>query len=203
MHTVQILNHFVGNHQVLAYLFIFFVMIFEGEVTIITTGILSYLRVLNFWLSLFAILAGGMVKTFGGYYLGGFLYKKFNHHRFFRYLEKQVLYFMPNFRQKPFWSIFLSKFIIGMNNIVTIFSGYSEIDFRIYFRAEVLSTIIWAPVLLSLGFFFSRVALSLSKEVTKFILVIFIFLALFFILDKLIAVLYRIFQYLETNDNGK
>jgi len=179
MHTVQVLNHLVENNQILAYLLIFLGLIFEGEIVVITTGILSYLGALNFWVSLAFILAGGLVKAFGGYYLGGLLHRKFSQHNFFRYLERRVLYFMPRFNQKPFWSIFISKFIMGVNYLIVIFSGYNKINFKTFAKAEILSTFIWAPALLSLGFFFSQTALSYSKEISRFSLVIFLFLIVF------------------------
>jgi membrane protein DedA with SNARE-associated domain len=148
MHTVQVLNHLVENHQIYAYLIIFLGLIFEGEVIVITAGVLASLGALNFWTALFFILAGGMVKTFGGYYLGGYLYKRYSEHNFFKYLEKRVLYFMPRFQQKAFWSIFISKFVMGTNYLVIIFSGYNKIDFKTFIKAEILSTILWAPSLL-------------------------------------------------------
>ncbi len=205
MHTVQILNHLVGEHQVLAYLVIFLGLIFEGEVVVITTGVLSYIGALNFWVSLIFILAGGMVKTFSFYYLGGFLHERYSQHGFFKYLEKRVLYFMPRFKQKPFWSIFISKFINGVNYLIIIFSGYNKINFKTYLKAEVFSTIIWAPLLLSLGYFFSQTALSYSKEITRFSLAILMLLVVFLFFDKLVATLYRVVEYLKnggTDNNG-
>jgi len=197
MHTVEILNNLVGNHEILAYFVIFLGLIFEGEIVVITTGVLSYVGALDFSTSLLFVLAGGLVKTFGGYYLGGWLHKKYNHHHFFQYLERRVLYFMPRFIEKPFWSIFISKFIIGVNYLVVIFSGYKKIDFKTYLKAEILSTIIWAPLLLSLGFFFSQTALSLTKEIGKFSLIIFALIVIFLFFDKLAATGYRLFQYVK------
>lgn len=199
MHTVQVLNHLVGNNQIWAYLVIFLGLITEGEVVVITAGVLCYLGALNFWVSLVFILIGGLTKTFCGYYLGACLYKKYSNHNFFRYLEKRVLFFMPRFQLKPFWSIFISKFIMGVNNLVIIFSGYNKIRLKIFLKAELLSTIIWAPLLLSLGFFFSHTALSYSKEISRFSLAIFFLLVIFLLFDKLVATFYRIFEYFKNN----
>ncbi|MFA6585644.1 MAG: hypothetical protein WCS86_00585 [Candidatus Paceibacterota bacterium] len=197
MHTVQILNHIVQDNQILAYLVIFLGLIFEGEIVVITTGILSYLGALNFWVALIFIIAGGIAKTFGGYYLGGYIYKKYNDHEFFKYLERRVAYFMPRFLEKPFWSIFISKFIMGVNYLIVLFSGYKKINLKTYLKAELLSTAIWAPLLLSLGFFFSQTALSYSKEINKFSLIILILVVVFLLFDKLVAYFYRIFQYFK------
>src|SRR3989338_4713123 len=130
MDTVNLLIRLVENHQVLAYLMIYLGIVLEGEFFLISTGILAHLGALNLWLSLLVIFLGGLSKTFIGYALGEFLYKKFNHHRFFKYMQQRVYNILPKFKTKPFWSIFISKFIIGASNIVIIFSGYEKINYK-------------------------------------------------------------------------
>ncbi len=205
MHTVQVLNHLVENHQVYAYLIIFLGLIFEGEVIVITAGVLASLGALNFWTALFFILAGGMVKTFGGYYLGGYLYTRYSEHNFFKYLERRVLYFMPRFQQRAFWSIFISKFVMGTNYLVIIFSGYNKIPFKTFLKAEILSTILWAPSLLYIGYFFSETALSYTKEIGRFSFIVLVLVIIFLLFDKLVATFYRLFEYIKNggiNNNG-
>lgn len=197
MDTISVLTNLLQDHQVLAYLFIFLGLIFEGEIIILTTGILSHLGALNFWVSLLFILGGGMVKTFGGYYLGMFIHKKYNKSSFCKYVCKKVLYFMPQFVEKPFWSIFVSKFIMGMNYLIILFSGYHKINFKIFLKAEIISTLIWAPMLLALGFLFSQTAFFLTGEMTKFFFAIIAFLVVFLLFDKFLAFIYRIFGYFK------
>ena len=194
MHTVNLLINLVEHHQVLAYIIIFFGLIFEGELIVISTGILAHLGALNFWFSLFFILLGGLSKTFIGYALGEFLYKKFNHNRFFRYIQKQVYSILPRFKTKPFWSIFISKFIMWANNIVIIFSGYEKIDYKKFLKAEIIATLVWAPLLLSLGFFFSYTALHVSRDIWKFSMVVLILFIIFILFDKLVGWLYELFE---------
>ncbi len=194
MNTVNFLIRLVENYQVLAYALIFFGLIFEGEFILISAGILIYLGALNLPLTIFFVLAGSFVKTFYCYYLGKFIYEKWNHIKFFKYIEKRVYYFLPNFQQKPFWSIFVSKFIMWLNFSVIIFSGYSRINFKTYLKAEVLSTIIWAPLLLILGYFFSYTALRISQEIREFSLVILILFIIFILFDKLVSWLYELFE---------
>ena len=99
---------------------------------------------------------------------------------------------------------------------MTIFSGYKRVNFRTYLKAEVLSTVIWAPLLLSLGFFFSQTALKISREVGRFSFVILLFVIGFFLFDKIIAGFYNLSEYLKnglgingnsgngnSNNNGK
>jgi len=198
MNTVNILRGLVENHLLLTYLLIFLITIVEGEIVSISAGILVLLGVLNFWCALIVIFAGGMVKTFSGYFLGKFLHKKFNNHKVFQYIEKRVLSIMPHFERRPFWSIFVSKFIM-MNHLVIIFAGYKNINFKKYLKAEVSSTIFWAPGLMLLGYFFSYAAIRASDEIWKFSLIVVVLIILFILFDKLIRWLYGLFE--EFYDN--
>ncbi len=194
MHTVNLITFFVDHHQFLAYVIIFLGLIFEGEVVVISAGILAHLGALNFWFALLFILVGGLTKTFIGYHIGKMIHDRWHETKFLKYIEKRVLNIMPHFNQKPFWSIFISKFIFGINNMVIIFSGYEKIDFKKYLKAEVSATLTWAPLLLSLGYFFSYTALHVSKEIWRFSLVILVLMISFFLFDKLVGWIYEVFE---------
>lgn len=194
MHTVKLLTNLVEHHQVLVYALIFIGLVFEGEFILITTGILAHLGALNFWFALIFILIGGICKTFLGYFIGLMIHKKWNGTNFMKYIEKKVFIVMPRFNQKPFWSIFISKFIMGANHVVIIFAGYMKINYKKYLKAELSSTAIWAPLLLSLGYFFGYTALNVSKEIWRFSLIVLILIIGFIILDKFIGWLYEIFE---------
>ncbi|OGI58169.1 hypothetical protein A3C60_00975 [Candidatus Nomurabacteria bacterium RIFCSPHIGHO2_02_FULL_37_45] len=200
MYTVNVLNHLVENNLAFTYFLIFFVTIFEGEIIAISAGILVLLGALNFWFSLIIIFCGGMAKTFLGYFLGKFLHKKFNNTKFFRYIEKRVLGVMPHFERKPFWSIFISKFIM-MNHLVIIFAGYKNINFKKYLKAEISSTIFWAPGLMLLGYFFSYAAIRVSDEIWRFSLVVLVLIIVFITFDKLVGWAYKVFEEFHNGDN--
>jgi membrane-associated protein len=174
------------------YAVIFVGMIFEGEFFLISTGILAHLGALNFWFALVFVLLGAFSKTILGYALGEFIYKTFNHHKFLSYIQKRVYTVLPRFKIKPFWSIFVSKFIIGSNHVVIIFSGYEKINYKKYLKAEISSTIIWAPLLLSIGYIFSYTALHISREIWKFLMVVLILFIIFVLFDKLVSWLYEL-----------
>lgn len=203
MHTVNLLISLVENHQILVYLIIYLGLVFEGEFFLISAGILMHLGALNPWPTFLFIFLGGLSKIFIGYALGEFLYKKFNHHRFFKYIQKRVYNILPRFTTKPFWSIFISKFIIGANNIVIIFSGYEKINYKKFLKADILATVIWAPLLLSLGYFFSYTALHVSSEIWKFLIVVIALFAIFILFDKFVSWLYELFEefYNDNNEN--
>lgn len=193
MYTVDILKHLIETHLAWSYFFIFFATIFEGEIVALSAGVLVLFGVINFWVACLLVFCGGMIKTILGYFLGKFLHRKFNNYRFFQYIEKKVLSIMPHFEQKPFWSIFISKFIM-MNHIVIIFAGYKNVNFKKYFKAEISSTAFWAPGLILLGYFFSYAAIRVSNEIWTFSLIFLILTILLTIFDKLIKWIYEIFE---------
>lgn len=194
MHTVNLLTSLVEHHQVLAYVVIYFGLIFEGEIFIISTGILAHLGALNFWFSLLFILLGGFSKTILGYAFGKFLYKKYNHNRVFGYIQRRVYAILPRFKVKPFWSIFVSKFIMGANYLVVIFAGYEGIEYKKFLKAEISSTLIWAPFMLSVGYFFGYTALHITREIWKFSMVVLIMFIIFVLFDKFVGWLYELFE---------
>ncbi len=187
----------------LAYVLIFLGLIFEGEVTLIAAGILIYLKAVNLPFALIFICLGSLVKTFYAYYLGVFIYKKWNHTRFMKYIERRVSYLLPRFQQKPFFSIFISKFITYLNFSVIVFSGYSKIDFKTYLKAELSASAIWIPGLLALGYFFGYTALSVSHEVWRFSLITALLIIGFILFIKLITWIYELFEEFQEYDNNK
>lgn len=201
MHTLELLKTLVAENQILAYGLLYVGLIIEGEAIVITAGILSYLGALYFPTALVFILLGGISKTLLGYALGKYIYKRWNHVGVFKYLKSRVKYFLPGFKHHPFWSIFVSKFIWGANNIVIIFSGYERINYKRYLKAEMLSTAIWAPGLMVLGYFFSYTALQFTREVSRFILLVLILFIFYFIFDRVFTWLYAMFEQFHENNN--
>ena len=194
MHTVNLLRHLVENYQVLVYLVIFLGLIIEGELVLVSTGIFLHLGALNLYLASSVILLGLLSKTFLGYYLGVMIHRRWHKARFVDYIEKRVSSVLPHFKEKPFWSIFISKFIMGVNNIVIIFSGYHRVDFPKYLKAEMFASLVWAPVLVALGSVFSFTAINFSREIWRFSSIVFFLVVLFIILDRLVSWGYELFE---------
>jgi membrane protein DedA with SNARE-associated domain len=201
MYTVNLLIRTVEHHQILAYGIIYLGMIVEGDFFLISTGVLAHLGALNFWVSLCFAFLGALCKTFIGYSLGEFLYKKFNYHKFFKYMRKRVFNVLPRFKTKPYWSIFVSKFIIGANNIVIIFSGYEKINYKKFLKAEISASVIWVPLMMSIGYFFSYTALHVSRDIWRFLVVVLILFIIFIIFDKFVGWLYEVIE--EFNDENQ
>ncbi|MCF7834420.1 MAG: VTT domain-containing protein [Candidatus Pacebacteria bacterium] len=197
MHSVQFLNHIIENNHLWAYLVILLGLIFEGEIVLLATGVFSRLGALDFTTSLIFIFAGSFVKTIACYYIGFYISKKYSDSTFLKYVNKKILCIMPNFKTKPFFSIFISKFIMGLNYFTLIFSGFNRISLKTYFKAEIISTIIWAPSLLLIGYFFGETALGFSKEMWRFSFISILLILAFVFFDKLVANMFTMMKFVK------
>lgn len=193
--SITAIRHFIEIHAVIIYLVILLGVIIEGEIVVIFAGIFSHLGSINLSLAFLAVFLGGAMKSFLGYLIGFFLNKYHSHKPFMNKIERRISYFLPKFNTRPFWSIFISRFfILGIGWFTILYAGYKKISLKIYVKAEALSLIIWSTGVLAIGYFFSYTALSISHDVRKFIGIILIFFILFFVAEKIIAILVELFS---------
>lgn len=195
--SIDVFINLASTHEILAYFLLFLGVFIEGEFVLILAGIIVHLGGLNLSWVLGISLLGAYSKSIIWYFLGYFLGNKYPNSRFFKYLEKRVLNFFPHLKEKPFWSIFASKFIYGIpgiNHFLLAFVGYMRIKFSYYLKAEFSSSTIWVFLMTLLGYFFSYTALGISREFKNFILIILAFTIGFFILEKIIGYLYRHYE---------
>ncbi|MCC6323798.1 VTT domain-containing protein [Candidatus Nomurabacteria bacterium] len=188
MLTLNTLGNFVEYHAFAAYVLIILGVIIEGEIVVIIAGIFAYLGFINIFVAFMATIFGGLSKSAIGYMIGYFLNKNHSHRSLIKRAENRITYFLPQFREKPFWSIFISRFFIfGLNWFTLIFSGYMNVKIKTYIRAEVASLVLWACGMLALGYFVSHTALSISRDIRKFLGIILLFFIAFFIFQKFVS----------------
>ncbi|MEN9582661.1 MAG: hypothetical protein RL641_615 [Candidatus Parcubacteria bacterium] len=185
MLSFHAITNFVQHHQLAGYFIVFIGVVIEGEFTLIVTGVLAHIGAFAFGDAYMVAIAGGMTKTFLGYRLGRLLREKYAKSRFFRFVVRKVNGLLPHFREKPFWSVFASKFIFGLNNLVLIYSGFMKVRRTTYFKAEIVSTFVWAFASMGLGYIFSVAAFNISHDIRKFMLLFLVFLVAFVILQRI------------------
>lgn len=198
--TISYIQHFTASHVEIIYLLIVLGVIIEGEIIVIIAGILAHLGSVNVYLALLATIVGGGIKSVTGYSIGYYLQKNHSDKKLVFQTENRINYFLPNFLNKTFLSLFLSRFLIlGIYWFALIYAGYKKIKIQTFIKAEISSLIVWALVMLSLGYFFSYTALSISHDIRNFLGMILIFFIMFFILEKIIAFVIELFETEEIN----
>ncbi len=194
MHLIHVLGSAVEHHVALAYCIIFFGTLIEGEFVMIASGVLAHIGVLPVVDTVLLGFLGAMGKTVIGYSIGQAVSKYFPNNKFFTFIEGKILHFLPHFKDRPFWSIFLSKFVYGINHLAILFAGFIRAQFKTYFFAELFSSILWTGGVFSLGYFFSYTAFGVSRDIRKALLVILVLVIIFMLVQKLIAFIIEILE---------
>ncbi len=189
METITIENFvsFVEIHRYAGYFILFLAMVLEGETILIISGILASLNAFDIgdviWISFGGVVLGNMLW----YYIGF----KVSHRAFAQKIilraDKAVKYFLPHFHQKPFKSIFFSKFIYGVNRATVFMSGVFKIKFRLFMEAEVLASVVWVLLYAAVGYFFGYAAIQITKNVALLALLAVLFVVGFILLKKTFA----------------
>jgi membrane protein DedA with SNARE-associated domain len=195
MLTINHIKDFALLHADIAYILIILGVILEGEIVVILAGIFAHLGSLNIFVAFGAIFLAGGIKSIIGYTLGNYL--KNNHSQLPAVckVKDRISRFLPHFNDRPFLSIFLSRFLVfGIYWFALIFAGFKKTKLRTFIRAEIASLVTWTIVMLSLGYFFSYTALSISRDVRNFLGLILLFFIGFFILEKIVGFFVKLFE---------
>jgi membrane protein DedA with SNARE-associated domain len=199
--SIGAIRHFIEIHAIIIYFIIFVGVLIEGEIVVIFAGIFSYLGSINIFIALVSVVLGGVSKSFIGYFMGHYLYKHHSHRPFMNKIERRISYFLPRFKERPFWSIFVSRFfILGIGWFTLLYSGFKNIPIKIYAKAESYSLILWSIGILALGYFFGYTALAISRDVRHVLVIILVFFIAFFVLEKIIAFVFELFNIKEFNE---
>ncbi len=199
--SIGAIKHFIELHAIVVYFVIFLGVFLEGEIMVIFAGIFAYLGSINFFIALLAIITGGVLKSVIGYTVGFYLNKHHSHRLFIRKIEGRISYFLPKFKERPFWSIFASRFfILGIGWFTLVYSGYKNISLKTYMKAEAYSLAIWSISIMLLGYSFGYTALSISRDLRHVLLMILVFFISFFVLEKIIAFIVELFTIKDFDD---
>ena len=189
--TIEHITAFVEIHRYTGYLILFFAMMLEGEFFLIVAGMLASLKAFDIGDTFFISLIGVLIGDVLWYGLGNALQGKVYAMKLLRHAEKSVLFFLPRFRERPFKSIFFSKFIYGVNHATLIMSGVLRVKFRLFMKAEVLASFAWVVLFLTAGYFFGSAAIWFSHRATRFILIVVLFMVVFVLLRKILIYRYE------------
>lgn len=202
MNQLEPISHFIGDHVLWANIFIILGVVIEGEFVMIFAGVLAHLGMLPLFDVLLYSYVGAIFKAISWYSFGNWLNIKFPGRKFFSFVERKVMYFIPQVKEKPFWSIFVSKFIYGVSHITLLFSGIMRINRRVYMKAESISSVFWVVGMVFLGYFFSRTAFGISHSIRKAFIIILLFVLGFILLERIIMVLIELARGKDKIDNN-
>jgi membrane protein DedA with SNARE-associated domain len=179
---------------VAVYFLILLSIIIEGEVALIVIGILAHTKIIPLEIGLTLAVSGATIKTVLGYLIGAGIKKYIPQNKIFDFIEKRVLIAFPHFKEKPFWSLFFSKFIYGLNHFTIIFAGYTGSKLRTYITAEVVSSVAWITIMFSIGYFFSRTAFAFSHDLKRVALYLLLGIIAFLLVERIVGFIIEYFE---------
>lgn len=189
--TIEHIIPFLLDHRSIGYILLFFMMVLEGEIFLIIAATLAHLKAFDLGDVFLVALSGVIVGNMFWYYLGTVIGTRSFARRYVPRAEKTILYFLPHFRERPFLSIFISKFIYGINHAMVIMAGVLKINFSLFLEAESLASVIWVILQMSVGYFFGYAAIKITHNVSRFAFIIGVFVIAFILLQKLFVYLYE------------
>ncbi|MEW5806176.1 MAG: DedA family protein [Acidobacteriota bacterium] len=136
----------------------------EGDATMIFAGVSAHLNLLSFFsVCIVGTVAGWVGDTFY-YLLGRFAGGYFNKGAKIASASTKAERFTKKF---GVWSIFLSRFIWGTRMATMAFWGFHHLSFIRYAIVDLIGCMLWATLLGSLGYCFSKSAELLIGRVRQ------------------------------------
>src|SRR6056297_3146799 len=174
----QVIEYFTNY----GYIFLFFGLIVEGEVVLLTATLVAYLLGYSMcWFLLVTVLCavlGDHIWYILGKVLNGKFIEKYGKFIFLPPARYDVLRkFLKNKGKKTF---ILSKFIYGMGNITVMASSVLGMSYKSFLRSDFIASFLWVGFNIILAFIFSKYFdLSLENMHYSFKVIIFIIIGLF------------------------
>lgn len=184
MDALAIAINFIEEHRYLGYLVLFLGMIIEGEVVLMTGGILANLNAFSlesvFIVSFLGVLANDIIW----YHIGAYLKNNHGRRNLLLRAERKVKTLLPGIEKNPAYAIFISKFIAGINHPTLVVLGFLKINFKYFMKLQILASLVWTLVFISLGFAFGHTAINVSRKIHEFIIAAILLMAAVMLLER-------------------
>lgn len=147
--------HYLLLWQPLGYALVFIGMIFEGDIFVFTSFFIASQGFINFSYIALTIFFGVLFGDLLWYWSGKYLSRSQSRigrlaDRWFGHLTKP---FEGHLMNRPFYTIFLSKFVYGVHHPLLLRAGSLGMKISDYIKLDILAIILWMMIVGSLGYF--------------------------------------------------
>lgn len=136
--------------HILGYALIAFGIFIEGDAILFTAGFLTHQGLFNPILAFLWLLAGGIFGDVLWYQLGAYLQHKNN--RVVRWLKSVTEPLGPHLLERPKRSLFLSKFLYGINHAILCKAGALGLPLKEFMIDDLPGNIAWILIVGGLGY---------------------------------------------------
>lgn len=134
-----------------SYLILFVWAIFEGEVALVASGVLSHMGEMNFLLALLAGMLGGMTGDIFWYSTGRF--NKQYAIKILRSHRREVALARIQVYRYGAYIVFIQRFIYGARLVVPLLIGASRYNFKRFLIINFFSSALWSLLYLTIAYF--------------------------------------------------
>jgi len=146
---IENLVHLFQQHATAGYIVLFFSMIIEATLTLLTVGALLAQQLINPYVAVIIMLVGALTEQTIFYFIGHALKKsKFIIH----WTAKIAHRFDGRLLTHPGKVLFISKFIYGLHRTTLMRAGMLSMGFRKFIRACLPATCVWVLVVGFIGY---------------------------------------------------
>jgi len=172
--------HYLTWWHPLGYVIVFVGMILEGDIILFTASFLTHQGFFDLGNMIFTVLAGVIIGDLLWYWLGIWINNKtFFLGRWIRRLTKKI---DSHLSERPFYAIFLYKFVYGLNHAVLLKLGMNGVPFTKFIKIDLAAIMLWTIIVGGLGYL-SGASFLLLKHYFRFAeFALLAVLAFFFIL---------------------
>lgn len=141
--------HFLSLWRPLGYVLLFIGMVFEGDIIFFTAAFLTHQGFFDLGNMLVIALSGAFIGDWLWYMLG----LKLSRFSWVRKLSERIASpFDTHIAERPFRTLFLSKFTYGIGHLLLTRAGLLGISPKKFLEADVLAVLSWAAVVGGLGY---------------------------------------------------
>jgi membrane protein DedA with SNARE-associated domain len=140
----------VQQWHTLGYFLIALGIFIEGDAVLYTAGFLSHRGILDPWLAFIWLLGGATIGDVAWYKLGAYLEPKDT--RVVRWLKHATNPLGPHLTDRPRRSLFISKFLYGINHAILCKAGALHIPLKRFMRIDLPANLAWILVVGGLGY---------------------------------------------------
>lgn len=166
MHIHSLFLQYLIVTRPIGYALIFLGMVFEGDVMLFTAFFLTHQGFFDFGDMAFTVLAGVFLGDMTWYWLGNIqIIGKFPN--IYSWVERLTKPFDQHTRERPFYTIFISKFTYGIHHLILMRFAMLNIPFKEFLRSDIPAVIGWILIVGSIGYF-SSASLFLIQQYLRF-----------------------------------
>jgi membrane protein DedA with SNARE-associated domain len=127
---------------------------FEGEMAVVTGGLLAHRGLFPLWGAMLVACAGSFCADQLWFYIG----RRFGHSERVRRAQARPAFAkaLAMFGRHPVAFIFAFRFIYGFRTISPIAIGTTEVSAKLFVAVNLVSAIVWAVTFTSIGYAFGR-----------------------------------------------